>query len=377
MEGQQGQGPGICGDHQVNGRASLSSLRKLFSQEWDSLYMYSVMSPSGNRYWPPRRKLSATAWKCPPRWPSTASAHAPQPPTKALTSSTTITMMTTTWRTRTATAATMRTTQATRSRDVLFDRVLNLADIRYPPFSVWLARNSRSTTKKDLKLPTSKPMKRAVFSCASEFSFGGENRCTVVEGSDLVRFAPAQKSPVSSILPFPSSPKTLLWENNYYLILLSCSVPLCSIWYCGVNTTVNNSNICTGANTSKLCSASLARIFVSLIVTGCRSPVVCLSDWQKIEDFTQFVLNSLLQIHWIRRFQVSQSVSLRDVTGRCFQSSCACQNITGSFLSVLLVDCLPYIMISSVMRKTWWRFQRTLNLEDRVSGSNPHVNIFW
>lgn len=62
---------------------------------------------------------------------------------------------------------------------------------------------------------------------------------------------------------------------------------LYSLWYCGVNTTVNNSNICTGANTSKLCSASLLHIFISLIVTGYCSPVIAPSDWQKVEDFKQ------------------------------------------------------------------------------------------
>lgn len=127
------------------------------------------LSPTGNRYWPPRRKLSATEWRCPPHWPSTACVRAPRPPTKAPTSSTTITMTTTMWRTATATAATMRMTQETRSRDVLFDRTTRSRWRVLPAISVWEARNSWSTTKKDLKLPTPKPMKRAVcfFSWAS------------------------------------------------------------------------------------------------------------------------------------------------------------------------------------------------------------------
>lgn len=63
--------------------------------------------------------------------------------------------------------------------------------------------------------------------------------------------------------------------------------PLYSIRYCGVNTTFNNSNICTGANTYELFLASFLHIFTSLIITGFCSPVVGLSDRQKMEDFKQ------------------------------------------------------------------------------------------
>lgn len=56
-------------------------------------------------------------------------------------------------------------------------------------------------------------------------------------------------------------------------------------------------------------------MFFFLIVTGCYSPVVGLSDRQKIEDLKQFVSNSLLlQIHG--RMERFHSLScFGDVTG--------------------------------------------------------------
>lgn len=62
-----------------------------------------------------------------------------------------------------ATAAMMKMTRATRSHDDLFSphRTSKLADVCYPFFSARVARYSRFTTKKDLKLPFFLTSKRA------------------------------------------------------------------------------------------------------------------------------------------------------------------------------------------------------------------------
>lgn len=80
---------------------------------------------------------------------------------------------------------------------MLLNSALNLADIRFHLFLPGLPEILGRQRKKDLKLPTSKPMKRAVFFLSLRILFSqAQNRRTVVEGSDLERFAPAQKSPV-------------------------------------------------------------------------------------------------------------------------------------------------------------------------------------
>lgn len=73
------------------------------------------------------------ALKFQPRWPSTASAHVFQPLMKALTSSMTITMMTMMWRVERVTAAMMRTTPETRSRDMLL--TVSLSKLAYEKYA--------------------------------------------------------------------------------------------------------------------------------------------------------------------------------------------------------------------------------------------------
>lgn len=157
------------------------------------------------------------------------------------------------------------------------------------------------------------------------------------------------------------------------------------------NPTVNNSNICTGANTSKHFSACLLHIFLSLIVTGYCSLLVGHSDEQKIEDFKQHVCcaaNILFFVLFLGLFVFflpSPSVTV--------WSALIGQDLNCHMTMFSKFLCMPELLFKAFCLFYWWTVylrhdpcdDKDFNNKDSLPGgpagsigrSNPHVNFFF